>query len=697
MIFKLVTSTTRLYWYHWIVLLASLLLTLAAWYISSSQVQAKNAQRFEFEASQLAALVSERMSRYEDALSAGVAAIKSHNNYMNTEQWESFSNKLHLEETYPGINGIGIIFYQEPGTIDAFLQQERALRPDFKIYPAHQRQEYWPITYIEPISTNASAVGLDIAFEKNRLTAARNARDSGTTQITAPIILVQDQEKTPGFLQYVPFYRDGNPVSEAERQRLFIGHVYAPFIMSKLVEGVLEQKNRNLIFSIFDEDNQLYNEINPGNYNFDPSPQFGKQITIQMYGRPWCFNIQTALSFRDATTTFQPALILVSGITIDVMLLIIFLSLTRSREHALKIAEKSTRRLTISEAYFRLIIENSPCGMIIANEAGKIERVNPETEKMFGYQANELLGKSVNLLIPELFQEVGPDNRKAFYQRPSIQSADAGSEIYGITQSGKRIPVELGLAEFDDDGGIKTLATVMDISEQVAITDELKRSNKELSDFVYVASHDLKAPLRGIMQLTSWIEEDIAETANEETRRNLALLSNRTSRLEKLLDDLLTYSRIGKNYGDRRSVNLCDLVHNTFELLDAPPGVRLKYRGSNTEIETLAIPLEVIIRNLLGNAIKHGGKNNDEIRLSVTDLGPAYEFSVRDKGPGIAPEHHSRIFDLFTTLKPRDEVEGSGMGLSIVKKLLDNHHGSIKVNSDGSNGSCFIFTWPKTQ
>jgi PAS domain S-box-containing protein len=323
--------------------------------------------------------------------------------------------------------------------------------------------------------------------------------------------------------------------------------------------------------------------------------------------------------------------------------------------------------------------------------------VNPETEKMFGYQANELLGKSVNLLIPELFQEVGPDNRKAFYQRPSIQSADAGSEIYGITQSGKRIPVELGLAEFDDDGGIKTLATVMDISEQVAITDELKRSNKELSDFVYVASHDLKAPLRGIMQLTSWIEEDIAETANEETRRNLALLSNRTSRLEKLLDDLLTYSRIGKNYGDRRSVNLCDLVHNTFELLDAPPGVRLKYRGSNTEIETLAIPLEVIIRNLLGNAIKHGGKNNDEIRLSVTDLGPAYEFSVRDKGPGIAPEHHSRIFDLFTTLKPRDEVEGSGMGLSIVKKLLDNHHGSIKVNSDGSNGSCFIFTWPKTQ
>ncbi len=197
------------------------------------------------------------------------------------------------------------------------------------------------------------------------------------------------------------------------------------------------------------------------------------------------------------------------------------------------------------------------------------------------------------------------------------------------------------------------------------------------------------------MQLATWIREDLKDMADADSLQNLNLLNSRTKRLESLLDDLLAYSRIGRQADELRMVDLNSMLNAIFGLNDHPEGFNLQIKTPLPTFETLAIPLEVIFRNLLINAVKHHDKPQGVVTVTFHDGGEFYHFTVCDDGPGIDPEFHQKIFELFKTLKPRDEVEGSGMGLSIVKKMVEFYGGEIEVNSDGKHGSCFSFSWPK--
>ena len=693
---KKTNNNKFLYWYHWLVIFASLVLTLTAWKISDEQVQTKKVALFEFQSEQLLAQISERMSHYEAVLKTGAAAVQTFAQKTQAKDWHSFSKTLNLTTTYPGINGIGVIYYIPQNNLEAFLEQQRIQRPNFNIHPQHKQQEHWPITYIEPMLENQKAIGLDIAFESNRFIAAKRARDTATTQITGPIVLVQDAKKTPGFLQYVPFYREENLETPEQRQKHFIGHIYAPFIVYKLMEGTLHQSNRQLVFSIADGDSMLYNELTPENAYYDDTPLFTKNMKVNMYGRQWVFTIQTALSFKSSTHSNQPLIILVAGIIIDTLLLFFFITLTRSHQRATATAVDITQELAIKEDYYKHIIKAAPCGIIVTNAEGKIENINPQIELLFGYSSNELLGSSIDMLIPHRFQANHPKLREGFSKNPSHRVMGLGREIFALTKSGTEFSAEIGLAQFNSGGSIKILATVINMNEHVKMTQELTRSNKELKDFAYVASHDLKAPLRGIMQLSSWIKEDIAEFATEDTKSNLALLMNRTSRLENLLEDLLTYSRIGRKVGDIKTINVKELVLNIFDLQNPSADISIICHDSLPEITTQVVPLEIVFRNLINNAIKHRNTDKLIIQVSAKESPTHYQFSVEDNGAGIPLSHHEQIFELFKTLKPRDEVEGSGMGLSIIKKLLDYQHCVINVVSDGKSGTTFTFTWPKS-
>lgn len=224
--------------------------------------------------------------------------------------------------------------------------------------------------------------------------------------------------------------------------------------------------------------------------------------------------------------------------------------------------------------------------------------------------------------------------------------------------------------------------------------DELARSNQELNNFAYVASHDLKAPLRGIAQLVSWVDEDIGEDIGEDSKEHLDLIKNRVNRLELLLDDLLSYSRIGRDVGSMQEVNFDKLCHGCFDVLGAPGHFKFECKADLALFNTLQSPLQQIIRNLLNNAIKHHDKDSGAISISAIKGSEHYLISVSDDGPGIKPDHHERVFVIFQSLKPRDEVEGSGMGLSIVKKILDQMSCKIWIDSDGKNGTKINFEWP---
>ena len=224
-------------------------------------------------------------------------------------------------------------------------------------------------------------------------------------------------------------------------------------------------------------------------------------------------------------------------------------------------------------------------------------------------------------------------------------------------------------------------------------TAELRRMNAELDAFAYAASHDLRAPLRGIANLAQWIEEDLQDSLRDETREMLALLRTRMHRMEALIDGILQYSRAGRVHEPPVEVDVAALIEELVDLL-APESATIEIDSGLPVFVTERVPLQQAFQNLLGNAIKHGGQGVT-ITVSARDEGTHWRFIVADDGPGIAKDYHERIWGIFQTLEPRDKVEGTGIGLSLVKKLVETQGGIVAVDSEPGAGSAFSFTWPK--
>jgi PAS domain S-box-containing protein len=223
---------------------------------------------------------------------------------------------------------------------------------------------------------------------------------------------------------------------------------------------------------------------------------------------------------------------------------------------------------------------------------------------------------------------------------------------------------------------------------------QLQRSNRDLEDFAHIASHDLKTPLSGIKSAALWLEEDLQDLSDE-SRKLLGLMRGRINRMEKLLDDLLTYSRVGRTDAVVSEVKLPDIFASIVEVLNPPAHIQVRLEGELPVMVTATAQLEQVLRNLINNAIKHHDKPNGEVVLSAMRAGDCVEFRVRDDGPGIPPQFHEKIFELFQTLKRRDEVESTGMGLTIVKKLIERQNCRITVHSQGDGtGTEFRFQWP---
>lgn len=337
----------KLHWFHWLIVGGSILLTIVAWSFVNNQVNQNVENQFRRQAAQVIQLIKERLVKYEDALWGGVATLHSRNYQINSRDWARYAGTLGIENRYPGINGIGIIDYVPASKLSTYLARERLLRPDYKIHPPHNEEIYLPITHIEPVAQNARAVGLDMAHETNRYTATIKARNTGAAQITGPITLVQDAEKTPGFLFFAPFYRAGLNSTPREREDNFRGVVYAPFIFKKLMAGTLDQKNRSVGIQIFDGEDQLYNEHIADSKYRDPNPLFRKTQNINVYGRTWKFDIWSTKQFREQNATSQPLVILFAGLFIDSLLLALFLLLARSNRQAVRFANELTQNYKI--------------------------------------------------------------------------------------------------------------------------------------------------------------------------------------------------------------------------------------------------------------------------------------------------------------------------------------------------------------
>ena len=371
-----------------------------------------------------------------------------------------------------------------------------------------------------------------------------------------------------------------------------------------------------------------------------------------------------------------------------------------------------------AEERFRLVVESAPYPMLMINQGGDIVLVNMQTEKLFGYRREELLGQKVETLLPERFREGHPGQRSGYFTstgvEPEMQSMAAGRDVYALRKDGSECPVEISLIPIRTDQGLLVLNAIVDITERKLLeqknrkfnellenlvadrTAQLKAANKELDDFANAASHDLKAPLRVIDNASKWLEEDLREHLTDASRKSLRLMRGRVGRMEKLLDDLLEYSRIGRTMDekDAEMINGDALMENIVTLLSPPEGFNVQVGAGFASSQLRRMPLQQILMNLVSNAIKHHDKKTGCIQVSVKDCGTMYKFAVKDDGPGIPARFHEQVFKMFHTLKSRDQVKGSGMGLAMVRKHVEAFGGTLALQSSEGKGSVFSFTWP---
>lgn len=229
----------------------------------------------------------------------------------------------------------------------------------------------------------------------------------------------------------------------------------------------------------------------------------------------------------------------------------------------------------------------------------------------------------------------------------------------------------------------------------VQINATLAERNQELKDFSYVVSHDLKAPLRAIGNLSLWIEEDLAEKLTPDNRKQMNLLRERVGRMENLIDGLLQYARVGRQSASEEEVDVRQLLQETIDSLDPPAEFNIAIEGNMPTLKTQRSLLVQVFSNLIGNSIKHHHRSKGNIVISVRELKKFYEFAVSDDGPGIALEAQAKIFDIFQTLDKQNDKRNTGIGLATVKKIVEHQKGKIEVESQLDRGTTFRFLWAK--
>lgn len=337
-----IRAGARLHWSHWFAIFCSACITIYAYSVTKQQDDRRALKIFAEQSENIVHLVAERMEKYEMALYSAKSAIKANNDQTDYEHWKRYSNDFHIDNRYPGINGIGVIYNIQESALSDYLKNQRITRPEYNIHPPHQEKEYWPITYIEPEEINLKAIGLDMAHEANRHDAVKKARDTGKPQVTAPIILVQDNEKTPGFLFYVPFYKGSISHDTVEKRRAnILGAVYAPFIFKNLIAGTLSKDSRGIKIIISDDNSILYSEA----LATESEPTYNTKKDVNVYGRTWTFEIFSDHTFDELYKSKKPIYVLLIGALVEALIITVFILLARANKKAVNFA------MRLSEGY----------------------------------------------------------------------------------------------------------------------------------------------------------------------------------------------------------------------------------------------------------------------------------------------------------------------------------------------------------
>lgn len=347
------------------------------------------------------------------------------------------------------------------------------------------------------------------------------------------------------------------------------------------------------------------------------------------------------------------------------------------------------------------IVEKAPDAIVVINEKGQIVLVNNQTEKLFGYSRVELLGKEIEFLIPYKYHKRHVGRRNKFLANPEVRPMGVGLDLLAINKSGKEFPVEISLSPIHTKKGVYVSSAIRDVTlrrkaegEMLKLTKETELRNKELEEFVYIASHDLNEPLRTVMNFVDLLEKQYTEKLDEKGRKYIDFITGATARMRNLIKDLLDYARLGKNseLSEVDCNELLDSIQNDLIQSINECGATIQ-TGRLPKIKAYKTELRQLFQNLISNSLKFKKQNTEpKITISAKKQNDHWLFTVSDNGIGIPKDQWEKIFIVFRRLHSHSEIEGNGIGLAHCQKIVHLHQGNIWVDSEPGIGSTFYFS-----
>ena len=692
-----------------IILLVTLLI-----YLETKRKAYLRAQNiFETKAEEAKSMIEGRMRDYMQVLRSTDAFMTS-SDTVTRNDWKKFVQKLNLEKNYPGIQALAYSVIIPPSQLQSHIQQIRKEGfTDYIIKPTGNREIYTSIIYIQPFEgRNLRAFGFDMFSEPTRRKAMELARDSGQPTISGKVRLIQETEENvqPGILLYFPVYKQyEEPVSIKERRNSIRGYIYHPFRTYDLINSILTTKFKKFDIEIYDqfisENTLLYNRDSIFEYKKTKHPERHYALKdLKVGGRTWKIYFSSTQDFSKGNT--QAIVFLITGLILSIVTFLITSAISKVRRTRIANEIKSKENSELLEKIFLAV----PAIVAIVKAADQsFLLINPQCQKLFGNRY--LLNKPFREALPEL---EGQGFAEVLDEVIETGEPYVGKEMPAKIQLNVNGPINTVYLNFvyqplfnKNDEVETVLMFAVEVSEQVTARQqlrlvnkklnqknvELRKINSDLDNFVYTASHDLKAPISNIEGLMIALEDILnSQSKNEEVGELLKMIDQSIQRFKLTIEDLTDITKIQKNIAeDIEDVSLAEVVEevklNIKNMIDES-NATIHFMCYAQKFKFSKANLRSIIYNLLSNAIKYRSPDRSLIvEITCKEDSNYIMLEISDNGLGIGENQKEKIFGMFKRF--HTHVEGTGIGLYIVKRIIENYGGKIVLDSEEGVGSTF--------
>lgn len=665
--------------------------------------------------------IEDRMTACEAVLRAGAGFID--NAWpIDAEQWRRFVRPLNLGEVLTGVQGFGftaVVSKLSPA-------QLKDLPSGLWSNPAGREDHpQTAIIFLEPQDVrNRQALGFDMASERVRRVAMERARDERTAAISGRVTLVQeiDSKPQPGFLMYVPIYqRDLRISTVAERRDALIGYVYSPFRAGDFMERVFEGDPRDVELEVYDDQQARASDLLYRRAASDPSVAESMSVlrSIVVGGHGWTLRLAATPTMIRNNRMVPVWIVWVVGAIGSVLLSGLAFAMARSR-HVLRERVLADERLLEQERDAATILENSLEVFIVIDAQDRILEWNKQAVQTFGWTKLEVLGRQLaEVIVPVSLREAHINAVSNFHIRKHTVLGKR-VEMPALRRDGTEIIVAISIASTLRRGTTVFFASLRDITarrqqeEQVKLlnatleqrvserTQELEATNRrleaayrDLEAFTRSVSHDLRAPLRAIKGYASLLGEDLTKVNTPPMQRHMNAIMDTTRRMDAIIDNLLKLASVSQRELQTQELELRDLMRQVVNEVNPQPPAEVHIALASECVRADAGLLTLALRNLISNAVKFSQtRATPEIWVGATEVDGDRAYFVRDNGVGFDPRYAPRLFGAFQRLHSEREFEGTGLGLTIVKSVIEKHGGRVWAESQPGAGATFYFVLP---